>query len=261
MVFCLLSSPATAREPFDHSLWNQFIQTYVDESGAVDYQSLNKDPQLLEDYLQKIGSIDMFEFNSGSWPREEKLALWLNAFNAGVVDILRRQYPVENIQKIPGVWDIAAIQVAQKKYSLNFMRSNFLIGQFRDEKIHTALACGAVSCPPLYKEAFTGPEVEGQLFLVAQNYVNNPEFVVVEPGQKKVLLSRMFKWHGEDFKLDFGVFQQEKRKFTDIENAVLSFIAHYITNSDKLIYLEDRNYKIKYMSFDWSLKEWQSDAA
>ena len=80
-----------------------------------------------------------------------------------------------------------------------------------------------------------------------------------EKCEKKVRLSRLLKWYGEDFRLDFGTFQNERR-FTPIENAVLSFVAHYIAETDQLIYLEEKNYKIKNMTFDWSPSEWVSDA-
>ena len=47
--------------------------------------------------------------------------------------------------------------------------------------------------------------------------------------------------------------------FTDTENSVLSFVAYYQDDAERITYLEERRYKIKYLPFDWNLNEWQAD--
>jgi len=242
-------------EPFDHSAWGQFLTKYVSPEGLVDYQGVKTSPELLNDYLDKVQSVPSI-LSMGEWPREENLAFFLNVYHAAVIKQIADAYPIKSIQDIPGVWDLAVIRIGKIKISINDIRSKFLIQNFRDEKIDTVLACGAKSCPRLVPEAFTGPRVEGQLYLRARKFVNDPTYNMVIPGKKEIRIARIFKWYASNFKLDFGVLEKSE-KFSDEEDAVIRFLAYYSDAVDKVQYLESRKYKIKYMPFDWSLNDWR----
>ena len=247
----LLPNALAEQKSFDHSLWDQFLKKHVNERGEVDYAAAAKDPGLLNEYLQKLTQLDEAAFKY-DWPREEKLALFMNAYHAGVVQMVLKHPNIKSLLDIPGVWDISAVQVGKYYFSLNDLRQRELIGYFRDEKIDTALACGAKSCPALSRDAYGGPQVEGQLFLAAQRFVNDPDRNRIELGEKKLMLSKIFKWYGNDFKLDFAS-EERDRSFSDAEYAVLSFLANYLKDEKKVQYLEEGKYKIKYMDFDWGL--------
>ena len=241
-------------QPFDHGLWDQFLKEFVSEEGQVDYKAVKANPSLLTRYLKKLESIDPADFGR-HWPREERLALFINAYHAGCVAAIIQHYPVRTIQTIPGIWDLDFIKIAGLNYSLNRIQARELLQAFRDEKIHAALACPAKSCPRLIQEAYTGPRVEGQLFLAARRFVNGAEWTQILPGEKKVTLSKIYKWYGSDFRLDFGMPANEQG-FSPTDYAVLSFIAHYLEDPQKVKFLEEGDFKIKYLEFDWSLNEW-----
>lgn len=242
-------------KPYEHSTWDRFLKKFVNEAGELDYQAVKRDPQLLNSYLNQLARIDLRDFRF-DWPREEKLALWLNAYHAGVVSAIVKHYPVKSMQSIPGIWDLTFIKVVSKNFSLNDIRNRQLLAVYRDEKIHMALACGAKSCPKFPREAYTGPRVEGQLFLATRAFVNDPDQNRIIPGEKKIWISRLFKWYAADFRLDFGT-SEKIRNLSPEEGAVLSFLAHYLEDPRKIEFLEEGDYKIKYPSFDWSLNEWR----
>ena len=189
-----VAPPAFSLErAFDHSAWDQFLKRFVNEKGEVNYQAAKEDPALLNQYLGQIAAIKMDDFQE-NWPREEKLALWLNAYHAGLISQVIRHYPVKSVQHIPGFWDVAAIRLGDGAYGLNLIRAGQLIGSFRDEKIHMVLSSGTVDGPRLAQEAFTGAKVEGQLFLLAKKYLNEIAETGIIPGKKKLELPLIFKW-------------------------------------------------------------------
>lgn len=248
------SFPAFSAQPIDHSAWDQFLKRYVNEEGLVDYQGAKSSTEL-ELYRKQLASIrDPLRKK----PREELLALWLNAYNTAVILLILEHYPIKEINDVPGGWDLPILEVAGIKQSLNHILSSELIWNFRDEKIHLALSCGAQSCPRLKQEAFQGPTVEGQLFNATREFVNDSKYVRIVPENHKVEISQIFKWHAGDFKLDFGATENE-RKLTREEFAVLSFIAYYLEDVDKTTFLEEEEYKIRYIPFDWSLNEWKRE--
>jgi hypothetical protein len=243
-------------KPYDHSAWEELLKKFVSPEGYVNYQGIRHDPALLNAYLDGIAQIDVTDY-SGQWPREEKLALALNLYHAAVIKHVTEHYPIKSLQDIPGVWDIPIVKFGKHRVSINQLRDDYLIKTFRDEKIEAALSCGAKSCPRLQREAFTGPRVEGQLYLAARIFVNDTSFNLIIPGKKEIKISRIFKWYAPNFRLDFGN-PEPQEKFSVEENAVLAFLSYYSDTPEKVQYLEQRNYKIKYLPFDWTLNDWRT---
>ncbi len=242
---------AQPEKPFDHSKWQAFLQKYVDEKGAVDFAGAKGDTAVLDEYLEQLKMVTSLSLNE--WPREEAVAYWINAYHASLMRLILKNYPVKSVQEIQGVWDLKFFESGHEAYSLNDIRNNELMDQYHDEKIHFALSCMAVSCPQLSREAYTGPRLEGQLFEAAQRFVNDAEKNNIDPINKKVELSKFFKWYGRDFSFNFGKPENE-RKLSKEEFSTLSFIVYYLEDSDKVNFLEDGRYKIRFLSFDWTLK-------
>ncbi len=256
VLFLILFSPVRGLaldKPFDHSVWDEFLKKYVNEKGDVDYRGIKNQPELLNRYLEQLASMKEKYFER-TWPREEVLALWLNAYHAAVIKTIVEHYPIRSINDISNVWSMDMIRVGPAHMNASLIRTEKLIRAFHDEKIHAALFFGAKGGPRLRNEAFTGPRVEGQLYLAAQEFVNNSAHVEIIPGQKAIRISRIFDWYGQDFVMDFGALENDLG-FTKTQYAVLSFIDHYLTDPEKVRFLEDGKYKIKYLPFDWSLND------
>ena len=139
---------------FDHSPWDAFLKKQVDEKGNVNYKEVARDPKALQDYLASLMAVNEVEMRS--WPREETLAFWLNAYHATLIKLVVENYPVNSVQRIPSFWDISLIRFGkaskeQKQYSLNDIRTKNLMGVFRDEKIQLALSLGARGGPRLIR--------------------------------------------------------------------------------------------------------------
>lgn len=270
LIFISFSFPSVilqAAEAFDHSLWDTFLKKYVNEKGDVNYQAVKNDPTLLNDYLTQLMQVTELAMKD-EWPREESLAFWLNAYHATLAKLVVEHYPVTTVQQIPSFWDITVVRIQREKdetrgqtpYSLNDIRVKNLMEVYHNEKIHLALSLAAQGGPKFRREAFTGAKVEGQLFLMTREFVNNPANVDIIPGRKKINLSKIFKWYGKDFKLDFGT-SEPIGKFSATDSAVLSFLAYYLEDEAKREYLEGARYKIQYPTFDWSLNDWKQDVA
>jgi hypothetical protein len=253
-----LAAPLVCAEPptkpYDHAAWSQFLKQHVNEQGDVNYGALQKDPALLDAYLKELSALDFL--NLQEWPREELMALWINAYHAALIKNVLKYYPIKNVHEAPGFWDEDVLNIGGRLFGLNEIRTRFLLDIYRDPKIHTALSYAAKSGPKLQREAYTGPTVEGQLFQTARHFVNDPDKNQIVPGSKKIHISKIFEWYPKDFEFDFGVFENE-RGFENQIFAVLSFIAYYLDDEEKIRYLEDSKYKVKYLSFDWTLNDWK----
>lgn len=246
--------PAALKAPFNHSLFDQFLKKYVNEKGEVAYGLAKADPSLLNWYLKKINKIQ----NLALWPREEKMALYLNAYHAGLIKKILELYPLESVQKVPAFWQMDVVKVGGQSLSLNKIRGLFL--GYGDPKTQLALSYGARSGPCLSREAFKGPQVEGQFFLAAQRFVNDSQENQIVPGKKNIFLSQIFQWQARIFFLNFGVHENEL-KLTPEEFSILSFVRFFLQDEEKIQYLEEGGYKIKFSKFDWTLNDWKNAPA
>lgn len=256
-VLLLVPAEAAPNKPFDHSVWGQFLKQYVNEKGDVHYAAIQKAPALLEQYLKKLKRLKWMDLKE--WPREELMALWINAYHAALIKNVLKYYPIKNVHEAPGFWEEDVVNVGKRLFGLNEIRTRFLLGAYRDAKMHTALSYAAKGGPKLSREAFTGPTVDGQLFQATRLFVNDPGKNKITPGEKNVHISKIFEWYPDDFILAFGAFEND-RGISPQDYAILSFLAFYLEDEEKVRHLEEENCKVKYLPFDWTLNDWKPEA-
>lgn len=64
-----------------------------------------------------------------------------------------------------------------------------------DPRIHFALNCGAVSCPPI--AVYSGDQLDAQLNDATKGFLEGN--TIVNTADNTITLSMLFKWYKEDF--------------------------------------------------------------
>lgn len=229
----LISTLALAEEVyFDHSLYKNILTKFV-KNGNVDYLSLKNDSLDLDAYLKNVAELKPGELNNMS--TNDKIAFYLNIYNAITLKVITRYYPVRSIKDIPGVWDKLKFKVAGKEVTLNNIEHDILRKEFHEPRIHFALVCASRSCPGLAEEPFNGKDLNTQLDREAREFINDRTKVRLDKYNKILYLSSIFKW----FKEDFG--------------NPIEFVSKYISKDDVRIIQE--GVRVKYLNYDWSLNE------
>src|SRR5437763_1253142 len=73
------------------------LHRYVDASGRVDYAGWKAhDEPELDRYLAVVARA-----RPDGWPRDARLAFWINAYNACVIKKILAKWPVEQVSKLP----------------------------------------------------------------------------------------------------------------------------------------------------------------
>jgi hypothetical protein len=240
---------AVAKETFDHSLFEGLLKKTVSE-GWVDYRALQGEREILRRYLRELAELSPERY--ADFSREEKLAFWINSYNATAIQRVLEAYPVESLQQITNFWEKKTTFV-QRPLSLNDIRNDILRQIFRDERVHCALVFASVGSPRLRPEAYTEDRLDEMLSEDARRFVNDGEKNRNVLGRRKWYLSSLFKSFGTDFLLNYGG-SPRFRKFGDTEMAVLSFIADYV-DPEKLDYLQKGRYKVRYLPSDDRLND------
>lgn len=250
IVGCLavLASPSSAARVVaatvrvDHAAYDALLKRYVAD-GLVDYKAWKaNDVHALKGYLTLLSMVDPKLLAD----RHERLAFWLNAYNALTIDAILHFYPVKSIKdKVSllfgyNVWDDYPIRIGGLDYSLNDIEHKIL-RPMGDPRIHFAVVCASRGCPRLRDEAYTADRVDMQLDDNARRFFSSSAGMRIEHADRTVYLSSILKWFGKDF--------------GETDAAKLAFVRRFVSAESDREFLTTPNLDISYLPYDWSLNE------
>lgn len=211
-----------------HLIWDQLLQQFVSETGLVNYSGIKQNISQLDQYLGQLQTNPVLD----SWSRDQKLAYWINAYNAFTIKLIVDHYPVKSIRDIQNPWDKKFIRLGDQMFSLNQIENQIIRPGFKEPRVHFALVCAAVSCPKLLNQAYLPQKLDEQLDQQTRYFINESGKNKLSPNL--VGLSKLFSWYGTDF---------------TNEGTLIDFINQY---SEQPI---SDNAKIKYLEYSWDLND------
>lgn len=207
-VLSTLTSCFTAKDvksdakPISHATFDTLLKKHVNNEGWVNYEGFIRDSVKFNKYISLLSANHP---NKANWSKEERLAYWINAYNAYTIDLIIRNYPVESIKDIKdgigfvnSVWDIKFINIEGEEYDLNNLEHSIIRPKFNDPRIHAAVVCASRSCPKLLNEAFVAERLDEQLNQRMTDFINDPKRNNIVSANKAEL-SKIFNWYKGDF--------------------------------------------------------------
>ncbi|WP_281986764.1 DUF547 domain-containing protein [Aquimarina aggregata] len=215
-----------AQNNADHSVWDQLLILNVSEVGKVNYKGVMKDSSLFYEYFRSLSQNPPTD----EWSREEKLAYWVNAYNAIALKMIIDNYPVESINELHDPWKQRFFKVNDKRYSLDDIEHEVL-RKFDEPRIHFVINCASNSSPKLLNMAYTAENINEALEKCTTMFINDPSKNTITSSEVKV--SKIFEWYKDDFN----------------NGNVVDFINQYANVKINKIP------KKGYVEYDWSLNE------
>lgn len=220
---------------FDHSLFDGLLREQVIEGGFVNYAALSQDSAALDQYIGLIAAADVDTLG-----RDERLAYLINAYNAFTLRLILDHYPIESIKDIAGSqrWDANRWVIGGEIYSLNQIEHELIRPNFAEPRIHFALVCAAVGCPPLRNEAYSGAELEAQLTDQAEYVHTHPRWFQLGEDQSDLKLTALYDWYGNDF--------------TQKASSVVAYAAQYSPELVRRITAGEEP-RVTFLDYSWEL--------
>jgi uncharacterized membrane protein YdjX (TVP38/TMEM64 family) len=239
LLLCLATS--SGAQPVDHSTFDVLLKRHVVD-GMVDYDAFKTSPE----FAGYLASLD--KVNPAVLPEKERIAFWVNVYNAFTIQLINKhneRQSIRNINKTGGVfkfygpWREQLVKAGGKVYHLDNVEHDILRKEFKEPRIHFALVCAAMGCPPLRSEAYTGAALDEQLEDQGKIFMNNPTKNRVDVGANLFNWSLVFEKFGGDFGPD--------------AKAVGRYAARYLPQGPERALLEKGGFKTRQLPYDWTL--------
>ena len=258
----LLVDPVGLKSPIvpTYSQYEDVLQKFVDDEGAVDYANLKKDRASLDAACSFFANSDKALYDS--WSEKDRMAFWLNAYNAFTLKLIvdnypikpstgKTKYPANSIRQIPGAWEQVKFKALGREVTLDEIEHKILRVEFHDPRIHMALVCAAMSCPKLRREPYQVDKLDGQLDDQAREFLSDLRKFHIDREANEVWVSPIFDWFVDDFLPDAT--KKYPRQVAQ-QKSLTAFASKYISPEDAA-YLESGKYVVKYFEYDWTLNE------
>jgi hypothetical protein len=231
-------SADSAAQPVD--AYDALLRRHVQE-GFVEYEAFAGSPGFKE-YLASLA-----EARPDAKPEPERLAFWINAYNAYTIHLINVRGERESIRNIAaptaggnGPWSQPIARVGGRTYTLDEIEHQVIRKQFKEPRIHFALVCAAAGCPPLRSEAYAAARLDTQLDDQAREFLlRSPEKNRVDVDGGVVHLSPILDWFREDFGGN--------------DAALGRFVARYHPDGPARRLLAGGRFRISWTGYDWSL--------
>jgi len=216
---------------FDHSKFDTLLEANVDGNGMVNYSAFknNKD---FDDYIKSIAEADVSNLS-----KEDKLAFYLNAYNATVIKNVLDHSPIASPMDVDGFFKKIPHKITGNEITLDKLEYDCVM-IIEPVLVHFGLVCAAESCPKLLQNAYDGKTVFKQLEKSGENFLNDLSKNQLDKENEILYLSEIFKWFKKYFEERYGSLQKAAH--------------HFMNESDKK-FLEENKVEVKFNKYNWQL--------
>jgi hypothetical protein len=234
----------------DYRNWTRLLAQIVTADGKVDYQRLADRRDQIDEVIAEFASISPESAPDAFSCDDERLAYWLNAYNAFTLHAIVAEYPITSVWKTR---DGAFFQrrrhlAGGRAVSLNEIEHEILRGRFTEPRIHFAINCGSNGCPPMRHAAFEPAGLNDALKAATEQFLKNQWNCRIDETQRRIYVSRIFKMYAQDFAGDFA---GKEGTADEYRRGVLAFVAGHLGVDPASI----DGYEVLYNVYDWGLND------
>ncbi len=262
LMLLVASDPARAElstlfDPYQQLLSDYLQEKMLDGGGLVtafDYRAAldaRDTTSRLKSQRESLAQFDPASLEG----QAESTAFWINAYNFFMIDQILTRQPDGKL--VESVWDYGGrynpfrdnifqrelFDVGGRDYSLDGIEKGILLGQayeekgWKDARVHFAVNCASVGCPPLRRMIYTADNLESLLTENTHRALSTERQVRVEG--ESLYVSELFKWYEEDFR--------------EASGSVRAFIRQWA--AQPVTRQVDGSGELNFIDYDWSLNK------
>jgi len=257
-VLFVLSGAAALAQGFDHSHknWDTLLKKHVmlisgGKASQMNYAAMAQDRAALKAYLESLSRVSEAEFSG--WPKAQRMAFLINAYNAFTVEKILTRYP-----DIKSIWDFGKVfgnpfkdkffTLLGREFTLDGIEHETLRkpGAYDEPRVHFSVNCASIGCPMLREEAFTAERLERQLEEQAVRFLSDRTRNRAAEGKLEV--SMIFRWFREDWESGYQGIRSREQYFGKYAKLLSDD-----PGQQKLV--AEGKARIEHLEYDWTLND------
>lgn len=240
-------------EPFDQLLQRFVVEIDLPGNGLVssfDYRAALADEATAHWIARQRALLAEFDPNQLD-SRELAVAFWTNAYNffmiAHIVDQARSDELVDSVRDFGHLFNPYRVfkrkrfEIGGRDYSLSEIELDVLLGKdfqargWKDARVHFAVNCASIGCPPLRDRVFRADTLDQQLDDNTRRALATSLHLRVDGST--LFLTELFDWYEADFAEQSG--------------SVQGFVLDHVdpATAERVRATEDR----RFIDYDWDL--------
>ncbi len=241
--------------PYQRLLGKYLVEKDLDGGGLVTafrYRDAYDDPGTADLLAEQRDALRRFDVTALD-EKYEAIAFWLNAYNFFMLaHILENPTDggsewIESVRDYGSffrpyrVFSLDIFEIGGRKYSLDEIEKDILLGHeyrsrgWKEARVHFAVNCASVGCPPLRQVLYTGKNTDALLTENTERALKTGRHMHFDNGTLR--LSQLFEWYEEDYREEAGSVRKWIKAFVDEDTR------------DKV--REAR--RIRHIDYDWTL--------
>jgi len=256
LAFCAGNAAA---QGFDHAhkAWDALLKKHVlllpgNNASQVRYAEFAGDRGVLKAYLGALSAVSEAEFQG--WPKAQRMAFLINAYNAFTVELILEHYPVKSIKDIGSDlfnnrWKRRFFRLLGRESYLDQIEHEILRkpGAYDEPRVHFAVNCASIGCPMLREEAFVAERLEAQLEEQAVRFFSDRSRNRVN-AQGRLEVSKIFDWFKEDWTSGYQGIKSREQYFGRYARLLSDDPAQ-----QKLV--AEGKVPIAFLDYDWAIND------
>ena len=261
LTLLLFAAPASARAadiselyaPFAELLDDHLLEHHTGQGGLVtafDYRAALDHPDTqarLEDQQRRLAGFDPDRLDA----RAPAIAFWLNAYNffmiSHILETAREDGLVDSVRDYGHLFNPYRVfrrdlfDVGGQRHSLSEIENDILLGEdfaargWKDARVHFAVNCASVGCPPLLAKPYTADNVETLLETNTRQALKTGLHLDIR--DETLYLTSLFDWY--------------EAHFADQSGSVRAFIAEHV--DDEHLAAIEQTRRTRFIDYDWDL--------
>lgn len=235
---------------------------HLSEDGRkVNYDAIGLDPEFTT-YITKTEQLQHVSLTNAT--REDKLAFFINIYNALVIHGFVQRGPPTNMWQRYKFFNTVCYVIDGHQYSLQDIENGVLrsnrkaLGALRkpfsngdprlsvalsecEPRVHFALVCGAKSCPPI--ATYNADKIDKQLDVATKSFLGGPD-LFIDVKKKEIHMSEILKWYS----IDFGRNKHE----------VIQWVHDHLDEGEKKSQLAELlagKFKLHHIPYNWDVNK------
>lgn len=250
--------------PFDHShaAWTALLAKHVKvskdgTSSRVDYAGFASDRIAHGAYLNALSAVSAADY--ARWTKPQQYAFLANAYNAFTIEKILTRHPklasIRDFGRVVGnPWKDRFFTLLGKRQHLDGIEHEIMRapGVFDEPRVHVAVNCASIGCPMLGTEAFVAERLDRQLEQLMVAFLSDRSRNRYDAPSKRLELSMIFDWYGEDFR-GGGQSFLGYRRFGSVQELAARYADHLADAPADRSALRAMSAPVRFLDYDWRL--------